>query len=251
MFLAVDIGNTNITLGVFEQEKLLNVFRVKSDINLSSDFFINEFKTLLKEYEITNCGIISVVEGLDQIIKSVCDNLFNLEAIILNNNSKFDMEISVRNPKTVGIDRLVNAFYAKTQYKAPIIVVDIGTAITFDIVSKNGNFIGGIIKPGLEMQLKALNIQTSKLPQLKIIHSNKAIGDSTEDAILSGVIRGTACSIDGLLNQCEKELDKPATVIATGGQSEILEEYLIRKFDYVDKNLTLKGIKNLYILNNF
>ena len=151
-------------------------------------------------------------------------------------------------PKEVGADRIANAYAAKNKYPLPIIVVDIGTAITFDIVAKNGDFVGGVIMPGLGLQLKALNLNTSKLPQINLEDSVNAIGNSTKTAILSGIIRGTAMAVEGLVNQCEIELGEKATIVATGGCCEIVSKYMSRKFDYVSSTLTLEGFR---LLSNF
>ena len=134
-------------------------------------------------------------------------------------------------------------------YKLPVIVVDFGTANTFDIVNKEGEFVGGVIAPGINTQLNSLSKCTSKLPNLDATISEKAIGDNTIDAILSGVIRGTACMVEGLISQCENELGEKATIVATGGLSGLISNYMNRKFDYVNPILTLEGLKELYKLN--
>jgi type III pantothenate kinase len=159
------------------------------------------------------------------------------------------MEIKLKNPKEVGADRIANAIGAKEKYPLPAIVIDIGTATTFDIVSKKGDFLGGVIMPGLNLQFKSLSSNTSKLPRINAGISEKAIGDSTENALLSGIMRGSACAIEGLIHQCELELGERATVIATGGQSRLVSEYMLRSFDYIDSNLTLEGLKFLYNIN--
>ena len=135
-------------------------------------------------------------------------------------------------------------------YDAPVIVVDSGSATTFDIVSADGNFVGGIIMPGVEMQLQSLYRNTSKLPEIEISDSDFVIGNSTESAILSGVVRGTACAIDGLISQCESEIGEDVMVIATGGCSEFLSKYMTREFDEINPELTLYGLKYLYEINS-
>ena len=165
------------------------------------------------------------------------------------NSSKTGLEIALKNPKEVGADRIANAYGAKLKYKLPAIIIDIGTATTFGIVSKDGKFLGGVIMPGLNLQFKSLCTNTSKLPQINAGKSEKAIGNSTEDAILSGIMRGSACAIEGLIHQCELELGEKATIIATGGHSKLISNYMFRQFDYIDANLTLEGLKCLYDLN--
>lgn len=246
MYLSIDIGNTNITLGVFDKDSLIETFRLASDKDLSQNEYEILLKTLFKNYNINHCVIGSVVEELSNIIKNACDRVFSLDSLLITPDIDSGMNIVLKNPKEIGADRIANAFVAKNKYKLPLIVVDIGTATTFDIVSKNGDFIGGVIMPGLNLQFKALNKNTSKLPQLQAGISEKAIGNSTEDAMLSGIMRGSACAIEGLIHQCELELGEKATIIATGGHSRLISEYMLRSFDYIDSSLTLEGFKLLY-----
>ena len=131
----------------------------------------------------------------------------------------------------------------------PVIVIDIGTATTFDIVDKNANFLGGIIAPGPLIQAKSLSQFTSKLPKLKIEATKNAIGKNTIDAMLSGIVMGHKQMVEGMIKMCEKELGEKATIVATGGFSKTLFDNLERKTDYVNKNLTLFGLKTVYELN--
>lgn len=249
MFLVIDIGNTNITLGVFDEDNLVETFRLASDKDLSQIEYEILLKTLCKNYDIKHCAIGSVVEELSLRIKNACDKVFGLDTFLLSNESDFGMKVLLQNPKEVGADRIANAYGAKMKYPLPAIIIDIGTATTFDIVSKNGDFLGGVIMPGLNLQFKSLSSNTSKLPRINAGISEKAIGDSTENAILSGVMRGSACAIEGLIHQCELELGEKATIIATGGQSRLISEYMFRRFDYLDSALTLEGLKKLHELN--
>ncbi len=249
MHLSIDIGNTNITLGVFDNNSLIETFRLASDKDLLQNEYEVLLKTLCKSYDIDSCVIGSVVEELNLLIKKACDNVFGIDTLLLDNNSDLGMKIALKNPNEVGADRIANAYGAKIKYSLPAIVVDIGTATTFDIVSKQGEFLGGVIMPGLNLQFKSLSTNTSKLPKINAGLSEKAIGDSTENAILSGIMRGSASAIEGLIHQCELELGERATIIATGGHSRLVSEYMIRRFDYIDSALTLEGLKLLYELN--
>ena len=249
MLLAIDIGNTNITLGVFENESILETFRLASDKELPQEEYEILLHSLFKKYDIDGCIIASVVNELSKKIKHACDNVFHLNSILLDSKSNLGLKIQLKNPKELGADRIANACGAYMLYSKPIIVVDLGTATTFDIVDKNGNFLGGVIMPGLKLQLNALNLNTSKLPKIEPDKSEIAIGNDTESAILSGVIRGSACAIEGLISQCEKELNEKATVIATGGYCGLISEYMTRKFDFVNPCLTLEGLRFLYELN--
>lgn len=249
MLLVVDIGNTNITLGIFNNTSLIETFRLASDKDLSQNEYEILLKTLCKSYTIKDCVVGSVVEELSPILKKACDRVFNLDALLISPEINLGMNIELKNSKEIGADRIANAYGAKAKYPLPVIIVDIGTATTFDIVSKNGAFLGGVIMPGLNLQFKSLSSNTSKLPRINAGISEKAIGDSTENAILSGIMRGSACAIEGLIHQCELELGERATVVATGGQSRLISEYMIRNFDYIEPSLTLEGFKMLYELN--
>ena len=249
MLLCIDIGNTNITLGVYDNNKIIETFRLHSDKDLGQKEYELLISTITKSYEIKKCIIGSVVEELNEKIKKACDNVFRIESFLFTNSCKQGLKIALKNPKEAGVDRIANAYAAKIKYKLPAIVIDIGTATTFDIVSKNGEFLGGVIMPGLNLQFKSLCANTSKLPQISAGHSDKAIGNSTENAILSGIMRGSACAIEGLIHQCELELGEKATIIATGGHSKLISEYMFRQFDYIDSNLTLDGLNFLHELN--
>ena len=244
MFLAVDVGNSGIKLAVFDGDKIIKT----TGINLNQ----NKFTTILRkelesiyDFGITDCGIISVVEGYDSIIKKEIDTFFNIQSLIISNDTLNIVKIKTKKPQSTGIDRIANV-YSALDYTLPAIIIDIGTAITFDIISANKEFIGGIIMPGLNAQLKALSTTTSKLPLTKLREANTVIGNSTETAIISGVVRGTACAIDGLISQCKEELGNCRTVILTGGQADIISEYMKSEYKLRDKNWTLKGIKIMY-----
>ncbi len=249
MLLAIDIGNTNITLGIFENENILETFRLPSDKELPQEEYEILFHSLLKKYNIKSCIIASVVDELSKVIKHAVDNIFHLNSILLNNRLNLGINIKMKNPKEVGADRIANACGAYILYPKPAIVVDLGTATTFDILNADGEFIGGVIMPGLNLQFRALNKSTSRLPRIDAAIVDNAIGDNTVDAILSGVIRGSACAIEGLIEQCEKELGQRASIIATGGDSGFISAYMKRKFDFVNPYLTLEGLRFLYELN--
>ena len=246
MLLAIDIGNTNITLGIFDGEVLKETFRLPSDKELPQSEYELLLTTLFKNYTVESCVIGSVVEELTSVLQRAADNVFELKTFVLTYESEHGLVLDLKTPHEVGADRIANAFGAMALYKLPAIVVDLGTATTFDIVSKDGHFKGGVIMPGLNLQLKSLNLNTSKLPKIEAGVSEKAIGDSTENAILSGVKRGSASAIEGLINQCELELGEKACVIATGGYSTLISQYMLRQFDYVNPSLTLQGLKYVY-----
>lgn len=250
MLLTADIGNTSINLGLFDSDALVEEFRLASDKDLSQEEYEVLLKTLCKPFNIEGCIIASVVEELDKKFKSSVDSVFKIDSILLDSKCKTGVKLSIDNPKEAGADRIANACGALMLYNRPCIVVDFGTATSFDIVNQKGEFIGGIITPGLNLQMKVLNTFTSKLPKIDVASAPKAIGSNTTDAILSGVIRGSACLIDGLVEQCEKELGEKATLVATGGYSGLISSYLKRPFDFINPTLTLEGLRYLYDLNS-
>ncbi len=253
MLLVIDIGNTNTSIGIFEKDILTNTFSISSDIKKTQDEYgiillsiLNHTKLTSK---ITGAMISSVVPQLCEVFKGALKKYLNIKALSLSYKSKMPVKLTLKNNKEIGADRIANASAAAIKYKLPAIVIDFGTATTFDIVDKNHCFIGGIITPGLKIQAKSLSQFTSKLPKLKIEPPNNAIGKDTVDAMLSGIVLGHCCLIEGMIKKCEQELKQKATIIATGGYSTVLFEKLNEVLNYVDKNLTLFGLKELYYLN--
>ena len=249
MLLTADIGNTSITLGLFDNDALVEEYRLASDKDLSLEEYEVLLKSLFKEYKVDGCIISSVVEELTKKFKKAVDNVFMLDSLVLTTKINTGVKICLDNPKEAGADRIANAAGAYVLYNYPVIVIDFGTATTFDIVNGKGEFVGGIIAPGVNLQVKALNKFTSKLPRIEITPSNAAIGHNTNDAILSGILRGTAAMIDGLVEQCEKELGQKAVIVATGGYSGLISTYLKRQFDFINPTLTLEGLRYLYQIN--
>ena len=249
MLLTADIGNTSITLGLFEEDALVEEYRLASDKDLSLEEYEVLLKTLFKDFKVDGCIISSVVEELTKKLKKAVDNVFKINSIVLSTQINTGVKICLDNPEEAGADRIANAAGAYVLYSHPVIVVDFGTATTFDIVNGSGEFVGGIIAPGLNLQLKALNKFTSKLPRIEVALSNTAIGHNTTDAILTGVLRGSASMLDGLIEQCEKELGEKAVVVATGGYSGLIANYLKRPFDFINPTLTLEGLRHLYQIN--
>lgn len=246
MLLVVDVGNTNITVGLFNEDKLVETYRLESH-EYNTDFdFESEIRKIVSGKNIEGCVICSVVDELTFNVKQSCNRVLGVSSLLLTHDSDHGIGLNVDKPHTVGADRLANAI-ASLRYTLPVIVVDVGTAITFDIVDKNKNFLGGVIMPGINLGIKALADGTSKLTEIKPEESPIAIGNTTETCILSGVVRGTACAVEGLLSQCEAELGEKATIIMTGGQAELIIKYMSRKPDFINRNLTLEGLQYYYL----
>ena len=253
MLLAIDIGNTNITLGVFENETIVQSWRLSTEHKRTEDEYGVFLKNLLRETgldtKIKNAIISSVVVQLTERIEIALKKYLNIDSLIVSHKIKTNISLKTDNPSQVGADRIANACAAAHLYSTPAIVVDFGTATSFDIVNSKNEFIGGIITAGMKIQAEALSSKTSKLPKLNIEAPEHAIGRNTIDAMLSGIVRGHAAMIDGLIFECERELGEKATIIATGGYSSVISQYLRRKFDYINPDLTLIGSKLIFELN--
>lgn len=248
MILTFDIGNTRTNIGLFENGSLVKRFWI----------YTKETQTALKACLLENVGDVeidgavigSVVKDVDNVVCSVLKQIFNIEPVVIGYQSKLPIKIAVETPQTLGVDRIVNGAYAYFKYKQSVIVVDCGSAITFDIVNSKAEFVGGIITLGLKNQFSSISSSTSALPQLNLEEASSAIGKNTKDAILSGVIRGTASMIDGMIENCTKELGEVPKIIFTGGDAQILSKYVRSSIDYIDVDFTLEGLGYLYILNN-
>lgn len=253
MLLVIDIGNTNTSLGVFDGNDLINRFSLSSDIKKTEDEYGISLLTILNHNNLTQkikgAIVSSVVPQLCEIYKNAIKKYLYIDAVSLSYKSKLPVKLNLKNNKEIGADRIANASAVYYKYKLPAIVIDFGTATTFDIVDKNAEFIGGIIAPGLKIQAKSLSQFTSKLPKLKIEAPDESIGKDTISAMLSGIVLGHRCMIEGMIKRCEKELGQKATIVATGGYSDVLFENMDNTINYIDKDLTLFGLKELYNLN--
>ena len=253
LILAIDIGNTNTSIGIWNKDNLADTCAISSDIKKTCDEYGILLTTILnhKDFlsEIKGAIISSVVPKLSETFSDAILKYLKIKAINLTHKSKMPVKLNLDNNKEIGADRIANASAAAIKYKLPAIVIDFGTATTFDIVDDKNYFQGGIITPGLEIQARALSQFTSKLPKLKIEAPKNPIGKNTISAMLSGIVSGHKCLIKGMIENCEKELGQKATIIATGGYSSVLFEDMEDTIDYIDKNLTLYGLKELYYLN--
>ena len=249
MILVADIGNTSITVGVYEGKKLLANWRLASDKKRSED----EYGVMLANFmthaglfgKLKGAAISSVVLPLTERFKIAIEKYLKVNALVVNYKTQIGMEIELDFPEELGSDRLVNAYAASQLYGETAIVVDFGTATSFDII-KNNKFVGGIITAGIKIQADALSNFTSRLPKVKIEAPNRAIGKNTIDAMLSGLVRGHSCMIDGMVEACEKELGQKAIIIATGGYSPIISDNLKRPFDVINPELTLEGLRLIW-----
>ena len=250
MILISDIGNTSITVGLFDKDQKVTSWRLTTDNKRSCDEYgiilSNLISNFNKNLKLEGAIISSVVTPLTDIYLSAIKKYLKVEPINFSYKIDTGIKIVTKNKSEVGADRIVNAVAAVNLYKTPAVVIDMGTATTFDIINENNEFMGGIIMPGMKIQLQALSKFTSKLPLLDVEPIKEVIGHNTEEAILSGVVRGHACMIEGLLKECKKELGSTPLTIATGGYAHLISGYMEKKFDCIDEDLTLKGLNIIY-----
>ena len=253
MLLTVDIGNTNTSFCVFDDDEIVYTFSITTDVNKLCDEYgitiLNLIKNANLENKITFAIVSNVVAQLDDVIKEAIEKYLKVEVHLISYKDKLPFKIDIDEPKSLGADRIANATAVCDKYKAPIIVIDFGTATTFDIIDKNKNFVGGLIAPGLMIQAKSLAQFTSKLPKIRIEAPKNAVAKNTIDAMMAGIVIGHSKMIEGMIEKSEQELGENAYVIATGGLSSVLVDCMNRKFDLIDKNLTHKGIKRIYEIN--
>ncbi len=254
MLLAIDLGNTNIKYGVFDGEELVASFRVSSRISRTADEYGSVLVGLLADKGIKKSdidGIIfsSVIPALNYTICHMCEFFFGITPIMIGPGIKTGLNIKAENPREVGADIIVNSVSAYNKYGGPIVVIDFGTATTFDVISEKCELLGVVIAPGIKTSLEGLATKTAQLPMIELDAPKTVIGKNTKHCMQAGIIFGFAGLVDNILNKIKKELglDK-ITVVATGGLGEIIAKQ-VKTINKIDRTLTLDGLKIIYNLN--
>ena len=253
MFLAVDIGNTSTTLGVFDGEKLLATWHMATGVHRMSDEYAALLFNLLRQQgldttDIKAVALCSVVPPLISTFEELFKRYFNIEPMVVGAGVKTGVSIRMDNPREVGADRIADAAAAHHLYGGPVIVIDLGTATTFGIISKEGDYIGGIIATGIATAAEALFTRTAQLPRVELTHPKHVIGTNTVAAIQSGIIYGYASLVEGMLARIQKELGIKAKVVATGGYAGLSAKET-KVIDVVNPDLTLIGLRLICELN--
>jgi type III pantothenate kinase len=243
--LAIDIGNTNVTIGIFKGTNLLGKTKIPTG---SYSSYVRRFKTLIKgsglELNSVDGAIVSSVVplALARLMAELRRMSGTIKITIIGRDKKVPIRNRYRIKKEVGQDRLVNAYAAKALYGAPAVIIDFGTAITFDIISKKGDYLGGLIIPGIKLSLSSLYRNTALLPNVELKAAASIIGKDTVNSMRGGILFGFAAMCDGLAAQYRKILGKSAKVIATGGNAALIKRYA-KSIQHVDEDLILKGLQ--------
>ena len=254
MILTIDIGNTNIELGVVDEQGIVFQERISTDIDRTELEYAVLIKNALEVHgltgdEITGGIMSSVVPPLVHIIKSAIKKLIGITPMVVGAGLKTGLDIKIDNPKTLGADIVVDSVAAKEIYGAPCIVIDMGTATTITVISKNGDYVGGVIVPGVRSSLEALVSDTSQLPRVSLSSPKRFICTNTIDCMKSGIINGQAALVDGMIDRFWQELGYQTNVVATGGLSRVI----IPKCNHditLNNDLMLVGLKLIYDRNH-
>lgn len=253
MLLAIDIGNTNLVIGCIHDDKILFKARIATDRSRTSDQYGVEIKNMLEAYgvsrdEIEDCIISSVVPPVFNSVKTGVIKVLGKQPMVVGPGLKTGLNIHVDVPSQVGSDRIVIAVAALAEYKAPLILMDLGTATTIEVVEPENRYIGGCIFPGVRISLDALTSRAAQLPGISLDKPKCVIGKNTVDCMRSGMMYGTAAMLDGLIERMEEELGHKSTIIATGGMAQFVTPLCKREI-ILDKDLLLKGLNIIYKKN--
>jgi type III pantothenate kinase len=253
MLLVIDVGNTNIVYGLFDGVKLVHQFRVESSRGRTADEYAVVLRQLLAMSHIEPSGvdasiIASVVPALTEPMVDLVRRAFGHEPLVVGPGLRSGMPILYENPREVGADRIVNAVAAFERFAGGCIVVDFGTATTFDCISPKGEYLGGVISPGIQISADALFARAAKLPRVEITKPPKVVGRNTVNSMQSGIVYGYVGLVDGLVERLKTELGFPCGVIATGGLARLIAP-LSSTIGEVDDELTLTGLRLIYERN--
>ena len=253
MVLAIDIGNTNIVVGCFDEENILFVERVSTNHTATDLEYASTIRMALHihGYEssmLTGAIISSVVPGVTGTVKRAIEKYAGVKVMVVSPGIKTGIKLLVDNPAQLGSDLVVDAVAGINHYSVPLIIIDMGTATTLSVIDKNKNYIGGMIMTGVAISADALTSRTAQLPRIAFDAPNKLIGKNTVDCMKNGIMYSNACALDGLIERVEEELGEPCTIVATGGIANVITP-LCKKKIIMDDALLLKGLMIIYQKN--
>ena len=251
--LAIDVGNTHTVVGVYDGDRLVRHWRVLSDPGRTSDEYGVLLWNLYRASELpiprkSDIIVCSVVPPMTTVVEDLCRDYFHAEPLVVGPGVKTGMPILYDNPKEVGADRIVNAVAAYERYRQCCIVVDFGTATTFDVISADGAYLGGAIIPGVEISLNALFGRAAGLRRVELVPPRSVVGRTTVESIQSGVLYGTAAMVDGMTQRIVQELGGTATIVATGGLADVIAPHA-NTLDHLDPWITLHGLRLIWEKN--
>jgi len=253
MLLAIDVGNSKVAFGIFEADRLKASLSVATNVHRLPDEYASVLFNLLPHHEVARADITeaimcSVVPPLVPVFQNLCERYLGIPLMVVGPGIRTGVRICLDNPREVGPDRIVNAAAAYRLYGGPTIVIDMGTATSFDVISEEGDYLGGAIAPGMEVAAEALYTRTARLPRIELARPPHAIGKNTVNAMQSGVIFGYAGLVESLIARLEEELGAKARVIATGGYADVIARET-KVIETVNGNLTLLGLQLIYEMN--
>ena len=253
MLLAIDIGNTNIVIGCIRDDEILFTARIATDRIRTSDQYGVEIKNMLEAFgvsrsDISDCIISSVVPPVFNSVRTGVLKVIGKQPMVVGPGLKTGLNIHVDGPSQVGSDRIVIAVAALAEYSAPLILMDMGTATTIEVVEPDNLYMGGVIFPGVRLSLDALTSRAAQLPGISLDKPKQVIGKNTIDCMRSGMMFGTAAMIDGIVERIEEELGHSSTLIATGGMAQFITPLCKREI-ILEKDLLLKGLNIIYKKN--
>lgn len=253
MILVIDVGNTNIVLGIYEGRTLLHHWRLSTNRSGTVDedgiMILNLFNHAgVKVEQVDGIIISSVVPPLMNVLENVCKKYLKQLPLIVGPGIKTGLNIRYENPREVGADRIVNAVAAIELYGPPLIIVDFGTATTFDFIDQHGQYIGGAIAPGIGISTEALYQKAAKLPRIELTKPKSTVGRNTVSSMQAGIIYGFAGQMDGIVERMEEEFQVKAAVVATGGLAELISSES-RTIQHINPLLTLQGLQMIYERN--
>ena len=253
MLLAIDIGNTNIVIGCIQNDEILFQARIATDRTRTSDQYGVEIKNMLEAFgvrreNITDCIISSVVPPVFHSVRTGVIKVIGKQPMVVGPGLKTGLNIQMDVPSQVGSDRIVIAVAALAEYAPPLILMDMGTATTIEVVEEGNAYIGGVIFPGVKISLDALTSRAAQLPDISLDKPKRVVGKNTVECMRSGTMYGTAAMIDGIVDRIEEELGHSSTLIATGGMAQFITP-LCRHKIILEKDLLLKGLNIIYKKN--